>query len=46
MCEIPKCQVHRHENINEDDVLASFEQRVDEKLQMTLLCNAVRKKIC
>jgi hypothetical protein len=30
---------------NEDDVLASSEQRVDDKLQMTLLCNAVGKKI-
>jgi hypothetical protein len=45
MCAIPKCWVHCHENINEDDVLASSEQRVDEKLQMTLLCNAVGKKI-
>jgi hypothetical protein len=25
--EIPKCWVHRHVNINEDDVLASFEQQ-------------------
>jgi hypothetical protein len=46
MCEIPKCWVHRHENRNEDDVLASSEQRVDEKLQMTLMCNVVGKKIC
>jgi hypothetical protein len=38
--------VHRHENRNENDVLASSEQIVDEKLQTTLLCNAMEKKIC
>jgi hypothetical protein len=33
--------VHRHENKNEDDVLASSKQRVDEKLQMNLMCKDV-----
>jgi hypothetical protein len=39
--------VHRHVNINEDDVLASSEQEeLTRKLQMILLCEAMGKKIC
>jgi hypothetical protein len=39
--------VHRHVNINEDDVLASSEQEnLTRRLHMILLYEAVRKKIC
>ena len=39
--------VHRHVNINEDDVLASSEQaELARRLQMVLMYEAVGKKIC
>jgi hypothetical protein len=39
--------VHHHENINEDDVLASSEQaELTRRLQMVLIFEAMGKKIC